>query len=414
MKKLLLAFAAVVVIVAAAGLAFVLYREHQSRNVRGSSTVEFVTTETKPRVVADGKVHWPMFGFDAARRRAPDGIRVRPPYRVRWFVRARALVEFPPAIAYGRLYYANANGTVFALDLRKVRVRWKFRARRCTAASPAVARGLVYMTFLNRPPCRATRSGIDGQLVALDAKTGRVRWRRRIGPSESSPLIAGRRVYVGDWNGKIYAFGAREGGLAWTFATGGQVKGAVAFAGGRVYVGSYDNHVYALDALSGRLIWRASAQQRLGPRGRFYSTPAVAYGRVYIGGTDGKVYSFGAGSGKLRWSYGTGSYVYASPAVWRRRVFVGSYDKVFYSFDAATGDIRWRYRANGPISGSAVVLNGVVYFSTLHGRTYALNAATGKLLWYFRRGSYAVAVADRERLYLMGYARVYAMDERKS
>jgi outer membrane protein assembly factor BamB len=54
----------------------------------------------------------------------------------------------------------------------------------------------------------------------------------------------------------------------------------------------------------------------------------------------------------------------------------------------------------------------VVYFSTLHGRTYALDAATGKLLWYFRRGSYAVGVADRKRLYLLGYARIYAMEER--
>jgi outer membrane protein assembly factor BamB len=410
-KKLLFVLAMVVLIGVAAAVAFVLYRQHQSRNVRGSSTEEFVTTEAKPRSVEGRKVTWPMFGFDAARRRSPAGIRVRPPYRVRWFVKARALVEFPPAIAYGRLYYANASGTVFALGLRKVRVRWKFRARRCTAASPAVARGLVYMTFLNRPPCRATRSGIDGLLVALDAHTGRVRWRRRIGPSESSPLLAGRRVYVGDWNGRVYAFTAKRGRLAWTFKTGGQVKGALALAGRRLYVGSYDHHVYALDALTGRLLWRAEAQQRLGPRGRFYSTPAVAYRRVYIGGTDGKMYSYGAASGKLRWSHGTGGYVYASPAVWRRRVFVGSYSKIFYCFDAATGDVRWRYRANGPISGSAVVLNGVVYFSTLHGRTYALNATTGKLLWYFRRGSYAVGVADRERLYLLGYSRVYAMDK---
>ncbi len=411
MKKFLLALAAVVMIVVAAGVAFVLVRQHQSRNVRGSSTEEFVTTEAAPTPIPDKKVVWPMYGFDIARRRAPDGIRVRPPFHVRWFVKTHALVEFPPAIAYGRMYYANANGTLFALGLRKVKVDWKFRARRCTAASPGVSRGLVYMTFLNRPPCRATRSGIDGLLVALDAKTGKVRWRRRIGPSESSPLVAGRRVYVGDWNGKVWAFGALKGGLAWSYTTGGQVKGGLALRSGRLYVGAYDSHLYALDARTGRLLWRASAQQRLGSRGTFYSTPAVAYGRVYIGSTDHKVYSFGAASGELRWSQGTGKYVYASPAVWKRRVLVGSYDGIFYCFDAATGDVRWRYRANGAISGSAVVLNGVVYFSTLHGRTYALDAATGKLLWYFRRGSYAVGIAERKRLYLMGYARIYAMDE---
>ena len=49
MKKLLLAVAAVVVLVVAAGLAYALYRWHEGRNVRGSSSVEFVTTETTPQ-----------------------------------------------------------------------------------------------------------------------------------------------------------------------------------------------------------------------------------------------------------------------------------------------------------------------------------------------------------------------------
>jgi outer membrane protein assembly factor BamB len=408
-KKVLVAFAAAIVVIAAAALAFVLYRQHQSRNVRGSSTVEFVTTETTPRPVVDQKVRWPMYGYDPARRRAPDGVALRPPFRVRWFVNGHALVEFPPAIAYGRLYFANRVGVVYAVSTLRPRFEWKFRSGRCAAASPAVSRGLVYMAFLNRPPCNKPRPGINGEVVALDAKTGRVRWRRTIGPSESSALVANGRVYVGDWNGRVYAFAARTGRTVWRANTGGKVKSGPTFGAGRVYVGSYDSHVYAFDARTGRRVWRAAAQQRLGNRGTFYSTPAVAYGRVYIGSTDGKMYSFGAFSGKLRWSHGTGGYVYASPAVWRKRIYVGSYDGHFYCFDAATGDVRWRFRANGHISGSAVVLDGVVYFSTLRGRTYALDAASGKLLWSFRRGSYAAVVSDGRRLFLVGFARVYAL-----
>jgi outer membrane protein assembly factor BamB len=150
-------------------------------------------------------------------------------------------------------------------------------------------------------------------------------------------------------------------------------------------------------------------QPRLGAHGRFYSTPAVAYGRVYIGSTDGKVYSYGAGSGKLRWSHSTGGYVYASPAVWRGLVLVGSYGGTFYAFDAATGDTRWQFRANGPISGSATVIDGVVYFATLSGRTYALAARSGKLLWTYPDGKYTPAVAEKGRLFLVGYTTVYGM-----
>jgi outer membrane protein assembly factor BamB len=409
-KRVLLALGGVVLLAVAALVAFVLYREHESRDVRGSPTVEFVTTSAKPKgPPPGGKIRWPMYRFDSARQGAPEGMLAKPPYRLHWFFRARSLVEFPPAVAYGKLYFANADGTLYALDSRRVRPRWAYRAHRCTAASPAIDGHTVFMTFLNRPPCNATRSGIDGLVVALDADNGKVRWKRTIGPSESSPLVVDGLVYVGDWNGRVYALNARTGRIRWTFQAGDKVKDGVAYAGGRVYFGSYDSHVYALDARTGKLFWRASAQQRLGSRGTFYSTPAVAYGRVYIGSTDGKVYSFGATSGKLRWSYGTGGYVYASPAVWEKRVLEGSYDGTFYCFDAATGDVRWRFRANGAISGSPVVINDVVYFSTLKRRTYALDPRNGKLLWSFRRGAYAAVVSDRRKLYLVGYARIFGM-----
>ena len=67
------------------------------------------------------------------------------------------------------------------------------------------------MSFLNKPPCNATRSGLDGQVVALNADTGKVRWRVTIGPTESSPLVVDGLVYVGDWSGRVYALSTRTG-----------------------------------------------------------------------------------------------------------------------------------------------------------------------------------------------------------
>ena len=276
--------------------------------------------------------------------------------------------------------------------------------------TPAVQGHTVYATFLNRPPCNAT--GGDGELIALATGTGKVRWRKTIGPSESSPLVQGGLVWVGDWNGRVACYTA-AGRLVWSFQATGKVKGGLALSGGRVYFGTYGSKVYALAARTGKLVWEASAQPRLGAQGTFYSTPAVAYDRVYIGSTDGKMYSFGASSGDLRWSQSTGGYVYASPAVWRSRVYAGSYSGSFYCFDAATGDVRWTFPANGPISGSATIVAGRVYFSTLKGRTYALDARTGREVWTFPDGKYSPVVADAKRLFLVGYARVYGLDERR-
>lgn len=391
-----------------------LDKRHAARDIEGSSTVEFVPTEPTATEVEElppaREVVWPFYGYSTERLKAPGRFEQRPPYRVIWAFRARALLEFPPVIAYKTAYVANNSGTLFALAVRTGEVRWRYRSSRCTASSPAVADELVYQTFMNRPPCNARGGrGLDGEVVAFDAETGKVRWRRTIGPSESSPVVAHGLVYVGDWLGNVYALHARTGKTRWTYTTGDDVKAGVAISGRRLYVGSYDGYVHALDALTGRRLWRAAAQERLGGRGNFYSTPAVAYGRVYVGNTDGKVYSFGATSGELRWSHSTGGFVYSSPAVWKLRVYAGSHDRWLYCFDAATGEIKWRVRANGKISGSPTVIAGLVYFSTVTGRTYALDALNGKIVWTWPDGQYTAVVADRRRLYVVGYSKLYAM-----
>jgi outer membrane protein assembly factor BamB len=418
-RRLVIAFSVLVVLVGGLLAAFVIHRVQQAKDVRGSSTVEFtLTTPRQKPPPAAAKVPWPMYGFDATRTRSV-GLALKPPFRTVWRYGAGSLIEFPPSIGYGRLYFSTNAGGFAAVSLQTGKRAWKIDMHRCVAASPAIgphAHGTVYAAFLNRPPCNAAAGGHgnDGLVVAFSAGQGQIHWRRTIGPSESSPLLIGDRLYVGDWNGVVWAFDADNGRLLWRQRIGGSVKGAIASAGGRLYVGAYDGRVYCL-SLAGKQLWRASGQRRLFGHGRFYSTPALAYGRVYIGSTDGKVYSFGATTGRLIWSHSTGGYVYGSPAVWGARVFVGSYSGRFYAFDAATGEPRWTFNANGKISGSATVIGNVVYFATLSGgtrskgRTYALNARTGKLLWSFPDGKYTPVAAVQGRLFLIGYGTVYGM-----
>jgi outer membrane protein assembly factor BamB len=394
------------VVLAAAGAAL-LVAHRLPPDVHGSATIEYVPASPAP--AAPSRASWPQWGRDPARTRsAPYGL--RPPFRVRWVFRGGSLLEFPPALADGRLYLPTFAGLLVALDPATGRVLWRYDSGRCAWASPAVAAGLVVQTFLLRPPaCRPDGSG-RGVLAAFDAATGAVRWRVPLPPTESSPLVAGGLVWIGDWSGTVSAFDLLTGRLRWRFRADGPVKSSPALAGGRLYAATYAGSLYALDPWTGAELWRASVQRRLGPDGRFYSTPAVAHGRVYIGATDGKIYAYGARTGALRWSFSTGGYVYAAPAVWGPLVLIGSYDGRLYALDAATGAVRWSFAAHGRISGGASVVGGIVYVSTLAERTFALDALTGRELWSFPDGKYSAAVADAARLYLVGYDRLFALD----
>ena len=400
----------ILLVLAGGAVAFVLVRLHEGRDILGSPTAEFSTADIA-HVRPLPHTPWPVFGYDDEHTRVGPGT-LRPPFRTIWSYGAHALIEFPPVIGYGRLYFADNTGVLTAIRARNGKPVWKRVSNRCQASSPALAENVLYVTYLNTPPCNAGGGRLDGLVAAYDAVSGQMLWSVKIGPSESSPIVAGGRVYVGDWTGKIYALDARSGRTIWSYQTGGAIKGALALEGNRLYIGSYDSHVYALNAASGKRLWRASAQARLGNSGTFYSTPTAAYGRVYIGSTDDKVYSFGASSGKLRWSRSTGGYVYSSPAVWNQRVYVGSYSGKFSAFDAASGRPIWSFKSNGPISGSPTVLAGVVYFATLSGRTYGLDARTGKVLWTFPDGKYTPVISDGRRVYLVGYGRIYGMLER--
>jgi outer membrane protein assembly factor BamB len=411
-----LVVAGVLILLAGIAAAYYESRDRFGGSIRGTST-EFDPAETVAAPRPSALVS-PMFAGQPQHLHVGTG-RVRPPFKRDWVSGGISLVEFPPAIAFHYLYYATLAGNLVAVSTRNGLRLWTVHVGRCEAASPAVdrlGRGSVYETFLNRHPCgrNAAKRG-DGELLVVAAgPSHRLRWRKHLGASETSPLIVGNRIYVGDAEGNVYCLRTVDGKTVWTFHAGGAVKGAIAFDRGHVFFGAYDGRLYALRASDGKPIWRAqSARDWFGRHGTFYSTPAVAYSRVYLGSTDGHVYSFGERSGKLRWSYRTGGFVYGSPAVWNGRVFVGSYDDTFYALNAATGAVVWKFHANGPISGSATIVHGIVYFATLHRRTYGLDARTGKELWTYPDGAFTPVVTDGNRLYVVGWGKVYAFSPRR-
>jgi outer membrane protein assembly factor BamB len=368
-----------------------------------------------------------MYGLDEQRTRNAPQFALRPPFRDVWRFRAHGVLEFPPVVGYGRVFFEQGRGHVFALDAKSGHVAWHRHFRHCAAASPALGKGILYVSFMQPYPCSTGDRSQHGFITAFRVSDGKVLWRFVAGAIESSPLLVGNTLYFGSWDHHLYALDVRTHRLRWRFLADDELNSSAAYADGTVYIGSDGGHVYAVAARTGKLRWRASSFSRFGRREYFYATPAVAYGRVYIGNTDGTVYAYGATTGHLLWARRAGTYVYTAAAIWRKKVFVGSYDGNVYALDAATGDVRWTYRAASSIHGAPSVVDGLLYFATCgtcgrHGSryaklgarsTFALNARTGKLVWRFHDGKYSPVVADSERLYVAGYRRLYALTRRR-
>ena len=106
------------------------------------------------------EVQWPTYGYDMQRTHlAPDWRNLRPPYHGLWKLKARADIEFPPSVAYGKVYVAQQKGRFFAVNARTGKIVWTKHFPNCSAASPTIADGIVYQAYMHELPCRKHASG---------------------------------------------------------------------------------------------------------------------------------------------------------------------------------------------------------------------------------------------------------------
>ncbi|HWM62762.1 MAG TPA: PQQ-binding-like beta-propeller repeat protein [Solirubrobacterales bacterium] len=352
-------------------------------------------------------VDWPLFGrvperthYLPAERRGLD-----PPLREAWSINTHGLIEFPPALAGGVAYVVNKFGNLRAVRLDDHRTLWeRVRDPRDTGkptdvTAPVYSEGRVYIAFL------------DGELVALDAATGKPEWKRDLGSHlESSPMAVNGMLYIGSDKTNVIALRAKDGSIAWQYNAPGAIKASPTFHDGRVYVADYESAMFCLDAGTGKLLWRTNTSKAppFG-RGGFYSSPAVGFGRVYAARDDGTVYAFDEETGKVEWFFETNNYVYGSPALAEvpgtpPTVYIGSYDEHFYALNALTGKPRWKFDVGGPVPGTATVIGHTVYTSSFKTReAIGIDVHTHRKTFELRQAGYTPTVSDGRRLYLIGY-----------
>jgi outer membrane protein assembly factor BamB len=235
---------------------------------------------------------------------------------------------------------------------------------------------------------------VTGKLVALDTSNGNRLWEVSLEPSTpasggfgcaqsatpvaiyGNPAVAGELVYVGGYNGKVYAVNASSGALRWVYPREGTLQaivGGVITALDRLYFACADGKVYALDAETGDKQWEFATG------GKIWATPAIDGETLYIGSFDKKLYALDAITGQEKWEqpFETEGAIASSPLVYDGMVYIGSFDRYFYAVDAASGSKEWQFLAEKWFWTKAVAYNGTVYVGCLDGKVYALDAETG-------------------------------------
>jgi len=195
---------------------------------------------------------------------------------------------------------------------------------------------------------RAVWLTADRQLLAVDIRTGKQLWSKRIAKPISPPVANRSALFMATLSSK--------GRLQ-------LVRRAVKTA---------------------KIQWARQLGKPLGGKAPFsFRPPAVDGDEVYAGLPDGYVYALDAGKGQIRWTMWAGVHL-ETPALDRRKVYVALRRKgrsQISALNRLSGRLRWRRRIKAGISSSLAAGGKRVIFTDGKGHLLALDAETGAEAW---------------------------------
>jgi outer membrane protein assembly factor BamB len=325
------------------------------------------------------------------------------------------------ALVGDRLYGAS-DTSVFALDASDGRQLWSTRlvsrTEQFVNIAPVVDRGRVYVSTVGFPP------GGRGAIYALDAATGKQRWRfDTIKEPWRSPMAGGGGAWEPlsvDGSGRVYAGIANPGpwGGSRRFPNGGWYRGQTV----------YTDALVVLDGATGKLLWYDQVLPHDVRDFDLQLSPILAtvQGRDLVigGGKGGRIFAWDRGTHERIWMRVVGTHrndlgplpetpVEVCPGLFggaltpmayaEGRVFVPVVELcmresavkttsvlerppeegtgVIAALDAATGRPLWTRKLPSAPFGCATVASDVVFAPTYDGWIYALSARTGAILW---------------------------------
>jgi outer membrane protein assembly factor BamB len=206
----------------------------------------------------------------------------------------------------------------------------------------------------------------------------------------------------------------RTGRVKWAYDTSGRINSSPSIAGNRLFVSTYAGSIFCLRVSDGHKLWDRYFRRDVLRYESFYASPSTDGRRVFTIARSGKIYAVSASSGRLIWTARVGGLGYSTPAIASGRVFIGGFDGGLRAFRASNGQLLWRRNLGGKILGGSFVAGNLVFTSTLAARTFALRASDGKILWRLNIGKYSPGIVTERHYFFTLNGIVMAWHGRRS
>jgi eukaryotic-like serine/threonine-protein kinase len=125
--------------------------------------------------------------------------------REKWRYETEPGIMGAPAVAYGRVYFAD-SGVLYALDVRTGQRVWRQNVGGGFDRDPIIADGILYVGNTETGLGTLLSGKLTAVLHALDAHSGEEMWKHRVeGSFSGEPVVAEGTIYFGTSEGTLFA-----------------------------------------------------------------------------------------------------------------------------------------------------------------------------------------------------------------
>ena len=232
-------------------------------------------------------------------------------------------------------------------------------------------------------------------VISKNLDTGKFNWKIKLEfeKEENFPLVSGffldkKTLFFSTGLGNIYAVDAIKGKVKWFKKFGIQFSRPPVVSKDKIFLVSDDNQLYAINKINGDVVWSHLGNiEELSIIGG--SKPALDEGIIVVSYSSGEIFAFDETNGSVIWfdNISTSSFfsktnindIQSPICIEEGKLFVPTFSNKLLVYDLKTGKKLWDVKLS---SISPMVISGeTIYVIDINSKLMSIDKVSGKLLW---------------------------------